>query len=137
MLEVHKPPEYNSPPAPPSGRSGGTLDKPWTRSGTIEPPQTSVFDQPHLFNSLYPRLRATRCIAPLSKAPPPKDLEFFRAAKHTNRPDAATTTTSPRAHPASRFAAKRVRPDSEWFALSTEELANLLEEDWRLTNDLF
>jgi hypothetical protein len=44
----HKHPEYNSPPAPPSGWSGGTLDKPWTCPGTIEPPQTPVFDQPSL-----------------------------------------------------------------------------------------
>ena len=44
----HKPPEYNLPPAPPSGWSGGTLDKPWTCPGTIEPPQTPVFDQSSL-----------------------------------------------------------------------------------------
>ena len=57
----HKPPEYNSPPAPPSGWSGGTLDKPWTCPGTIEPSQTPVFDQPHLFSSLHPLLRRLRC----------------------------------------------------------------------------
>ncbi len=50
----HKPLEYNSPSAAPSWRSGGTLDKPWTCSGTIEPPPTPVFDQPHLSNSLHP-----------------------------------------------------------------------------------
>ena len=32
----HKPPEYKSPPAPPSGWSRGALDKPWTYPGTIE-----------------------------------------------------------------------------------------------------
>ena len=41
----HKHPEYNSPPAPTSGWSGGTLDKPWTCPGTIEHLQTPVFDQ--------------------------------------------------------------------------------------------
>ena len=35
----HKPPEYTPPFAPPSGWSGGTLDKPWTCASTIEPPQ--------------------------------------------------------------------------------------------------
>ena len=51
-LMHHKPPEYNSPPAPPPGRSGGTLDLPWTCPIPIEPPQTPGFDQPSLFNSL-------------------------------------------------------------------------------------
>src|SRR5208283_778311 len=32
--------------------SGGTLDKPWTYPGTIEPPPTPVFDQPHLSSLL-------------------------------------------------------------------------------------
>ena len=45
---LHKPPEYNSPPAPPSGWSGGTLDLPWTCPIPIEPSQTPVFDQPSL-----------------------------------------------------------------------------------------
>ena len=44
----HKPPEYISPPAPRSGWSGGTLDKPWTCPSTIEPPQPPIFDQPSL-----------------------------------------------------------------------------------------
>src|ERR1017187_1772934 len=44
----HKPSEYNPPPAPPSGWSGGTLDKPWTCPIPIEPPQTPVIDQPSL-----------------------------------------------------------------------------------------
>jgi len=35
--------EYTSPPLPPSAWSAGTLDKPWTYPGTIEPPQSSVF----------------------------------------------------------------------------------------------
>ena len=56
----HKSPEYNSSPAPPSRWSGGTLDKPWTYSGTIEPPQTPVFDQPHLSSSLRTSLRRLR-----------------------------------------------------------------------------
>ena len=51
----HKPFEYNSPSAAPSGWSGGTLDKPWTCPGTIEPLPTPVFDQPHLSN--WPLLR--------------------------------------------------------------------------------
>jgi hypothetical protein len=48
----HKSPKYYCPPAPPPGWSGGTLDKPWTCPGTIEPPQTPVFDQPSLFRPL-------------------------------------------------------------------------------------
>jgi len=48
----HKPSEYNSTSAPPSGRSGGTLDIPWTCPGTIEPPQPTVFDQPSLSRPL-------------------------------------------------------------------------------------
>jgi hypothetical protein len=35
------------------------------------------------------------------------------------------------------FAAKRLRPDGEWFALSPEDLANLLDEDWRVRNNIF
>jgi hypothetical protein len=35
------------------------------------------------------------------------------------------------------WAAKRLRPDGEWFALSAEDLANLLDEDWRITNNIF
>ena len=57
----HKPSEYNSPPAPPWGWSGGSLDKPWTCPGTIEPPQTPVFDQPDLSISVNPPLRRMRC----------------------------------------------------------------------------
>ena len=53
----HKPSEYNSPPARTSGWSGGTLDKPWTYPGTIEPSQRLVFDQPHLSNLPHPPLR--------------------------------------------------------------------------------
>jgi hypothetical protein len=53
----HKHLKYISPPAPPSGWSGGTLDKPWTCPGTIEPPESPVFDQPHLFSSRHPPLR--------------------------------------------------------------------------------
>ena len=53
----HKLSEFNSSAAPPPGWSGGTLDKPWTSPGTIEAPQTPVFDQPHLSSSLHPALR--------------------------------------------------------------------------------
>jgi hypothetical protein len=35
------------------------------------------------------------------------------------------------------FAAKRLRPDSEWFALSETDVANLLDEDWRIKNNIF
>ena len=49
----YKSPESNSPPTLPSGWSGGTLDKLWTCTGTIAPPQTPAFDQPHLSSSLY------------------------------------------------------------------------------------
>jgi hypothetical protein len=35
------------------------------------------------------------------------------------------------------FAAKSLRPDGEWFALSADELPNLLDEDWRLSNNIF
>jgi len=38
----------------------GTLDKPWTCPGTIEPSQTPVFDQPHLSRPYYPALRRLR-----------------------------------------------------------------------------
>ena len=48
----HKPSEFNSPSAPPTGWSGGTLDMPWTCPGTIEPSQTLVIDQPILSKSL-------------------------------------------------------------------------------------
>ena len=51
----HKPPESNSPPAPPSGWPGGTRDILWTCSGTIAPPQTPICDQPPLSISLYAR----------------------------------------------------------------------------------
>jgi hypothetical protein len=53
----HKRPEYNSPFAPASAWSGGTLDKPWTCPGTIEPSQTRVFDQsyPDHFPAAFPR----------------------------------------------------------------------------------
>ena len=50
----HKHPEYNSHPSPPSWWSGGTLDKLWTCSSTIELPQAPVFDQPHLSSALHP-----------------------------------------------------------------------------------
>ena len=59
----HKPSEYNPHPPPPSGWSGGTLDKPWTCPGTREPPQTRLFNQPHLSSPLHPplfRLRSAR-----------------------------------------------------------------------------
>ena len=39
-------------PRAPRGGLGGTLDKPWTCPGTIEPPQTPVFDQPSLSRPL-------------------------------------------------------------------------------------
>ena len=42
----HQQPEYNSPSAPPPGWSGGTLDKPWTSPGTVDPAQAPIFDQP-------------------------------------------------------------------------------------------
>jgi len=48
----HKSSEYNSPPEPPGCWSGGTLDIPWTHPGTIDPPQTAVFDQRGLSKSL-------------------------------------------------------------------------------------
>ena len=35
------------------------------------------------------------------------------------------------------FAAKRTRPDGEWFALSEQDVANLLDEDWRTRNNIF
>src|ERR1039457_1144875 len=44
----HKPSEYTSHSPLPSGRSGGTLDMPWTCPGTIEPSPNPVFDQPRL-----------------------------------------------------------------------------------------
>jgi hypothetical protein len=44
----HKPSEYNFHRAPSAGWSGGTLDKPWTCPGTIEPSQPPVFEQPSL-----------------------------------------------------------------------------------------
>ena len=73
MFRVHhKHPEYNPPLPPPSGRSGGSLDKPWTCPGTIEPSHTAVFDQPHLSRPLRlpPRgLRSTRLDGVLSAAP--------------------------------------------------------------------
>jgi hypothetical protein len=48
----HKNTEYNSPPAPPSGWSGGTLDIPWTYPGTIDQPQDLIFDQARLSKSV-------------------------------------------------------------------------------------
>src|ERR1017187_5284633 len=48
----HKPSEYKSLPAAPSGWSGGTLDIPWTCPIPIEPHQTPVFDQPSLSGPL-------------------------------------------------------------------------------------
>ena len=72
MFRVHhKPPEYNSPPASPSGWSGGTLDIPWTCPGTIEPSQTPVFDQPSLSIPLFCGISAAegfRCVADLWSA---------------------------------------------------------------------
>jgi hypothetical protein len=68
----HKHPEYNSPSAAPWGWSGGTLDKPWTCPGTIEPSPTPVFDQPHLSSPLHPplrRLRSARADGVLPVAP--------------------------------------------------------------------
>ena len=47
----HKPSEYDWPPAPPSGWSGGPLDKPWTCPGTIEHPKGSHFNQASLSKS--------------------------------------------------------------------------------------
>lgn len=35
------------------------------------------------------------------------------------------------------FESKRVRPNGEWFALTEEDVANLLDEDWRIRNNLF
>jgi hypothetical protein len=67
----HKPSEYNSPPPPPSGWSGGTLDKPWTSSGTIEPSQSLVSDQPSLSRPLsggIPAAERFRCGAALWSA---------------------------------------------------------------------
>jgi hypothetical protein len=69
----HKPPEYISSPAPPSGRSGGTLDKPWICPGTIEPRQPPVFDQPGLSKVIHPplrRLRSARTVGVFPVAPP-------------------------------------------------------------------
>ena len=48
----HKHPESNSPLPPPSGWSGGTLDKPWTHPGTIEPISDPIFDQARLSKSV-------------------------------------------------------------------------------------
>ena len=36
-----------------------------------------------------------------------------------------------------RFVGKLARAGSEWFALSADELANLLDEDWRIRNNIF
>ena len=71
----HKHPEYNSPPAPTSGWSGGTLDKPWTCPGTIEHLQTPVFDQPSLSRPLSCGISAAErfgCGADLWSAGPRK-----------------------------------------------------------------
>lgn len=35
------------------------------------------------------------------------------------------------------FEAKRVRPGGEWFALTEEDIANLLNEEWRIRNNIF
>ena len=35
------------------------------------------------------------------------------------------------------FEAKRVRPDGEWFALTEQDIASLLEEEWRIRNNIF
>src|ERR1019366_2281468 len=48
----HKHPESNSPAAPPSGWSGGTLDKPWACPGTIDPLPDPIFDQARLSKSV-------------------------------------------------------------------------------------
>ena len=45
----HKRPEYNPPPAPPSGWSGGTLVPPWHLPIPIEPPKRGVFDETSLY----------------------------------------------------------------------------------------
>ena len=54
--------EYNLPLPPRSGWSGGTLDKPWTHPGTIDPLPDPVFDQARLSMS-FPCRSATgsRC----------------------------------------------------------------------------
>ena len=54
----HKHPESNSPLPPPPGWSGGTLDKPWTYPGTIEPLADPVFDQACLSKSVPGRSSA-------------------------------------------------------------------------------
>ena len=35
------------------------------------------------------------------------------------------------------FAGKRVRSDGEWFALTKEDIANILDEGWRIRNNIF
>jgi hypothetical protein len=35
------------------------------------------------------------------------------------------------------FGNKKVRPNGEWFVLTDQELANLLDEDWRIKNNIF
>jgi hypothetical protein len=47
----HKYPESNSPSAPAPAWSGGTLDKPWTCPGTIDPLPDPIFDQARLSKS--------------------------------------------------------------------------------------
>ena len=54
----HKPSEYNSPPPPPSGWSGGTLDIHWTCPGTTEP--------------FKPLLLTSQAYPDLSPAAPPR-----------------------------------------------------------------
>ena len=44
--------EYIPPLPPRSGRSGGTLDKPWTYPGTIDHPQSPIFKQASLSKSM-------------------------------------------------------------------------------------
>jgi hypothetical protein len=61
----HKHPESNSPLPPPSGWSGGTLDKPWTYPGTIEPLEDPVFDQARLSKSVPGRSSAGKRCASL------------------------------------------------------------------------
>ncbi len=35
------------------------------------------------------------------------------------------------------FEAKRVRPDGEWFALTEQDIEYLLDEEWRIRNNIF
>ena len=49
---THKHPESNSSLPPPPAWSGGTLDKPWTCPGTIDPLPDPIFDQSRLSKSV-------------------------------------------------------------------------------------